>query len=520
MSIHRELAALVRQAGPGVLLDASEFRAAFDDFVLEGSASEGDVNLLTDAVRLGALGRVVDQIGQGADPALAVQTQGVRLAQQRGTNEAAGAQWALAVLAFARGDLDEQSLVTRFRAPVDSLPRPGFLAAPPRAPAPAPTVPPPTVRPPSAPPVPAPTEVQVLARTEVPVARTAHAAPPSPPGAPPQERRRRWRRWVAAASIVALLGTGTFVVLASGHEPDSRPPAGDSPDSDAKTIPRGTLVATDQVTPAPLPEPAAMAGLAGGVKVVALEEVQQVGTGADAEVAEPDGRLVAFTLAAGPCQRAKCDSWQELGLQVLVGSTPVALPAGGPTFLVSALIDESVQLQYDALGFNQLLNLADGAPTGENILVLTREERTVDVRGDKSMRPATTDPRVNLPTNLVWKVKVGKAELFFFDGNKAPSRTDRAYLRIDAYYVEPDGDEWEFFDDELRLLGPDGKELPRRNLGTSTDTDPVFVVPAAFTRGTMEIGGIRDDFARGSDGSEISYKLNLPRTSFDVTFPD
>ncbi|HVK30407.1 MAG TPA: hypothetical protein VM575_18855, partial [Nocardioides sp.] len=115
MGIHGELAELVGRAGDDVLRDAADFRAAFDDFVSEGAASEGELNLLTDAIRLGALERVVAQVGNGAEASRAIELQAGRLAEQRGTEEVRGPRWALAVLCFALGLVGEEAVLAAGR---------------------------------------------------------------------------------------------------------------------------------------------------------------------------------------------------------------------------------------------------------------------------------------------------------------------------------------------------------------------------------------------------------------------
>lgn len=521
MSIHRELSALVRQAGVAVLSDASEFRAAFDDFVLEGSATEGDANLLTDAIRLGALGRVIEQIRQGADPGLAIEAQGARLAQQRGTQEAAGAEWALAVLAHARGDLDEQALLARYRAPSDSIPRPAFLETPPTVPPPpvslpptvnpppvlvAPTVPPPTVPPPTAP------------RTQ---RSTARADAPLPPSTHRTKRSRS--RFVAAAVVVVLAvgGAGAVALLNLGDEPRSEagPPTDEPKEPDVRMVSPGTLVASSDVVPAKAPGRVVLAGRLGGVQVTALGPVDRVGLGDEAQVAAPGERLLAFTLAKGPCQNAgKCVAWQDLGLKVVVAGTEREVPAGGPTFLASAPEDATVELRYDAGdGFDQRVSLIDGRATGNNIEVLARAKRTARVNRTKPVQ--VTVRAGGSRTSIAWDVTVGRAELFFFEEEEAVGAPDLAYLRIGVTYRDPRGKDHGFFAPELHLLGPDRKELERRNLGTKDEPNVLFVVPAEFTTGTLEVRGTRSTGC-AVDGVRTTCTVGIPRTPFKVTLPD
>lgn len=123
VGMHNELARLVEQAGPGVLDDADSFRAALDDFLAEDAATRGELNLLVDAVRLGTFARLLNQVEHGAEITQATRLLGRELARDRGTTESTSAAWALGVLAFAVGKLDEPDL-TELRAamvPVDGL---------------------------------------------------------------------------------------------------------------------------------------------------------------------------------------------------------------------------------------------------------------------------------------------------------------------------------------------------------------------------------------------------------------
>jgi hypothetical protein len=95
-----ELRTLVKRYGTRVLEDADGLRATLDDFLDEGSAAPGEVNLLVDAVRFGSLDRLRTLVGQGADPSAATADVGQALAQRRG-GDAESAYWACAVLGYA-----------------------------------------------------------------------------------------------------------------------------------------------------------------------------------------------------------------------------------------------------------------------------------------------------------------------------------------------------------------------------------------------------------------------------------
>lgn len=107
MKLHQSLAELARDHGTALFRDATAFRGSLDDYLDEGQASSGTINLLTDAVRLGALDGLVTMLDSGASPADAVESAGQRLARDRGSADVRGCQWAIAVLGFALGKVPE-----------------------------------------------------------------------------------------------------------------------------------------------------------------------------------------------------------------------------------------------------------------------------------------------------------------------------------------------------------------------------------------------------------------------------
>lgn len=138
MALQESLRSLVLARGVEVLADADEFRAALDDYLAEEEATRGEVNLLVDTVRLGALGRLWHLLDQGGDPRVAVATVADELARDRGTDDPARPRWALAVLTYAGSRFDEEQ-VRRALADAGTAPTP---SAPPPARSPAPAPPP------------------------------------------------------------------------------------------------------------------------------------------------------------------------------------------------------------------------------------------------------------------------------------------------------------------------------------------------------------------------------------------
>jgi hypothetical protein len=105
VELHESLYALRQAFGDQVFEDPDNFRGALDDFLDEGAASTGDINLLADAVRLGAYRRMRQLLGSGATPMAAVDAAGELLARERGSADVAGSRWACAVLGYATGEI-------------------------------------------------------------------------------------------------------------------------------------------------------------------------------------------------------------------------------------------------------------------------------------------------------------------------------------------------------------------------------------------------------------------------------
>jgi hypothetical protein len=129
MALHNSLRDLVSVRGAGVVEEAEEFRGVLDDFLAEDEATLGELNLLVDAVRLGALRRVLDVMANGAAPQAAIREAGAGLARDRGTDDPTRSCWALASLCFALGKVDE-AMVRAFLGDTGTMSAPGRPTSP------------------------------------------------------------------------------------------------------------------------------------------------------------------------------------------------------------------------------------------------------------------------------------------------------------------------------------------------------------------------------------------------------
>lgn len=132
MELHESLYALGQAQGRELFNDADSFRGALDDWLDEEAASTGDINLLVDAVRLGAFGSMSSMLDSGADTDRAIADAGARLARDRGSADVGGAMWALSVLGYAIGKVSEGQ-VRAYQAQHGSrqVPPPGTAVPPP-----------------------------------------------------------------------------------------------------------------------------------------------------------------------------------------------------------------------------------------------------------------------------------------------------------------------------------------------------------------------------------------------------
>ncbi|GEP39883.1 hypothetical protein NPS01_35460 [Nocardioides psychrotolerans] len=238
MELHESLAELVGHVGPQVLDDADGLRAALDDYLDEGAASTGDINLLVDTVRLGAYAWMMSTIASGGEGAKAVEAAGVILARDRGSRDLDTARWACAVLGFAVGEVGDAD-VRRYRTRTMEVP----LGQAPEDPRPSP------------PSVPAVDPHVATAPAQPALAPVTEAAAPAVigPGQPsPLTGRRRRRRTPVLAVLVVLAvvggGLAAWRVLEGDDDPDRSPVA-----VDREPSPTGDPTPDPTREPEPLP---------------------------------------------------------------------------------------------------------------------------------------------------------------------------------------------------------------------------------------------------------------------------
>ncbi len=242
MNLHEHLRDLVARQGPTVVDTAETFRAALDDFLSEEEATTGELNLLVDAVRLGAVIRLRSILDHGGTPQAAIEEAGDAFARDRGTDDLPRCRWAVAVVGYALGLVEDadvpptgpQSIPSATQRPAATPPPPYAPTAPPSAAPPAERPPPPaaaTANPPRTFP-----STEDLAPGPVPVA--------------PGPRRRSGGRMIllsllVAAIVAAAVGVGMWLGSRdddpneAGDDTASEPTGGDETGSDGGPVQGG-----------------------------------------------------------------------------------------------------------------------------------------------------------------------------------------------------------------------------------------------------------------------------------------
>ncbi|HET9420049.1 MAG TPA: hypothetical protein VFO49_02855 [Nocardioides sp.] len=205
--LHEQLRNLVSQHGTGIVDTAEQFRGALDDYLTEQDATQGELNLLVDAVRLGGVERLLAMLDNGADPDAAVREAGGELARDRSSDEQR-ARWAVAAMGYALGRLDAVIVRAQLEGDVTRLPYGATSPAAQRPPVQSPPYQPPVQSPPyQAPPV------------QSPAWPTPHYA--SAP-TPPKKSRTGLIVGLVAAGVVVVALAVVLALVTSGDDPEEK----------------------------------------------------------------------------------------------------------------------------------------------------------------------------------------------------------------------------------------------------------------------------------------------------------
>jgi hypothetical protein len=267
--------------------------------------------------------------------------------------------------------------------------------------------------------------------------------------------------------------------------------------------------------------PSRLSGPAAAVTMTGLAEPARVGTGDDARRPAEGERFVAVRYAIdrgeGRSTTPPAVSYQVSGAEPV----PVAPALIGPGTVVEAVISvpedaEAADLVVDDAGFQQRLSLLTGAPGPDNLQVLARVNRRVDLNASQELTGTLSAPGL-APTPFPFTVNMTRGTLQWFagaDGTKQPADPSRAWLVLDVSMSitgsPPSAAPVEY----LSLTLPDGDVVRAIDL----NDDPGFVlaafdVPAGFTAGVIGFAGIATfpdtavaDFGPG----RLDFRIEIP----------
>jgi len=231
--LHDQLRSLVSQHGTGIAENAEQFRAALDDYLTEADATQGELNLLVDAVRLGGVERLLTMLANGADPEAAVREAGGELARDRSSDEQRS-RWAVAAMGYALGRIDAGIVRQQLEGEVTRLPYGATAPAAQRPPVQSPPVQsPPYQSPVQSPPFQSPVQSPGPETAGPPAWPSRHPSQPAPlagyPQSPPRKSRTGLILGLVVAGIVAVTVAIVLALVTSGDDPEEQ--ADDNSDS-------------------------------------------------------------------------------------------------------------------------------------------------------------------------------------------------------------------------------------------------------------------------------------------------
>jgi hypothetical protein len=222
--LHEQLRSLVSQHGTGIVDTAEQFRGALDDYLTEQDATQGELNLLVDAVRLGGVERLLAMLDNGADPDAAVREAGGELARDRSSDEQRS-RWAIAAMGYALGRIDAVVVRSQLEGDVTRLPYGATSPAPQRPPVQSPPYQPPVQSPPHQQPVQSPPHQQ-------PVQSPPHQGPGQSPAwptphyvsapTPPKKSRTGLIIGLVAAGVVVVALAVVLALVTTGDDPEEK----------------------------------------------------------------------------------------------------------------------------------------------------------------------------------------------------------------------------------------------------------------------------------------------------------
>ena len=298
---------------------------------------------------------------------------------------------------------------------------------------------------------------------------------------------------------------------AGGLEPPEPPPA---PEDLLGVVDLGP---TSTGTP---PAGAVIGSLSASYELTVLASIDRYGLGDTARRPADGHQLIAFEVSKGLGEIVLGNGNPTVEVQIDEG-TPrdvTDLIDGDNPVVVSAPEDAgSVDLVVTDGDVVQRLSLLDGAPDAGNLQVLTRTNRSQTIGQTHEVSVTGTDAIGSLP--LAGTVDVAEVHLGWAlqeDPTKRASSGETALLIVVLNYNWPNvtPSDGGLAEQAFTLALPDGRAIPAVNLAPDPANEVIiaFEVPADFTEGTLNIGGVSSQ----PGGLTIDFGGNVYQTAISI----
>jgi len=235
------------------------------------------------------------------------------------------------------------------------------------------------------------------------------------------------------------------------------------------------------------------------INLLGIGEAERYGQGDDARRPAEGEKFIAFEMASGAGEAGPIG---EFAVAVQAGEEdPVPLPEGGlseePVIMAISVPNDTEDLSLIVTegALVQKLSLITGEPDPGNIAVWQRTNRAQTLTYTQAFSVRQSQPgfvTADFPVVLT----VDRVLLTYFAGpniDKAPSAPSQALLDLDTV-LDIAGSRGQVDPVFWSLTLPDGAVVPAVDLNDDpTLIEIYFEVPASFTEGTLNFGGVSTD---------------------------
>lgn len=332
-----------------------------------------------------------------------------------------------------------------------------------------------------------------------------------------------WRRRIGlpVLGLVATVALGALIGSQLGTS--SAGSANASATSRLEALAPGTLEAVPKALPTKLDTPLAIGSEHAGIAVVAVSEVDSIGTAEGRRRAPDGGSLVVFRVTDWSCEITPCKAWTTLKPRITHDGLTKALPGSADTYVIALPPGSSqVRLMINDAGHAQSVSLLDDDPGAKNIDLLAQKGATKKITLDKPYRMAEHTSigfkNVNgaVVDQFVRNATVETAQRRYFFSGAEPSEPGHAFLIVSATYAYAGGAQrYAFASAEATFIDDAGNRYAERGVRFQQGSSLLsFEIPASVTSGTLVLGGSTQKTA--SNG--VPYTSQVAELRQELTF--